>query len=131
MKNMEISIRKTLAPKVKPNENNLIFGHSFTDHMFIMDYTEGQGWHDGCIVPYGPLTLDPSTMVFHYAQETFEGLKAYKTATGDIQLFRAKDNIARLNQSNERLCIPTLNEEDVMQAITSLVKIDEAWIPKA
>ncbi len=128
---MEISIKKTLTPKAKPDESSLVFGHDFTDHMFIMDYTEGKGWHDPRIVPYGPLTLDPSTMVFHYAQETFEGLKAYKTATGDIQLFRAKDNIARLNQSNERLCIPTLNEEDVMQAITTIVKVDAEWIPKA
>ena len=128
---MEISIKKTMTPKVKPDERSLVFGHEFTDHMFIMDYAEGKGWHDPRIVPYGPLSLDPSTMVLHYAQETFEGLKAYKTAKGDVQLFRAKDNIARLNQSNERVCIPTLCEEDVMQAIKTIVKVDEDWIPEA
>lgn len=128
---MEISITKTERPKAKPDESTLVFGHDFTDHMFIMDYTEGKGWHDPRIVPYGPLTFEPSTMVFHYAQETFEGLKAYKTAQGDVQLFRAKDNIARLNKSNEAMCIPTLNEDDVMQAITTVVKVDEDWIPNS
>ncbi|MPW26208.1 branched-chain amino acid aminotransferase [Alkalibaculum sp. M08DMB] len=128
---MEIRITRTRNPKKKPDENSLVFGHDFTDHMFIMNYTQGEGWHDPRVEPYGPLQLDPSTMVFHYAQETFEGLKAYKTDSGDIQLFRAKDNAARLNQSNERMCIPTLDEEDVIQAIATLVKVDQDWIPKA
>lgn len=126
---MEITVTRTNSPKTKPDENSLIFGHEFTDHMFIMDYKEGQGWYDPRIVPYGPLTLDPSTMVFHYGQETFEGLKAYKAEDGTIQLFRPKDNIKRMNQSNDRLCIPAIDEELFLEAIKAIVKIDEDWIP--
>ena len=80
----------------------------FTDHMFVMDYTVGKGWHDPRIVPYGPIFLDPSASVFHYGQEVFEGMKAYRTADGSIQLFRPEENYKRMNHSNERLCIPEL-----------------------
>jgi len=86
----QISIQKTQNPKNKPDQDNLGFGQIFTDHMFIMDYTEGKGWHDPRIVPYGPLSLEPSTMVFHYGQAVFEGLKAYKTEDGRILLFRPR-----------------------------------------
>lgn len=126
---MEITVTRTNSPKVKPDESSLVFGHEFTDHMFVMDYKEGQGWYDPRIVPYGPLTLDPSTMVFHYGQETFEGLKAYKAEDGTIQLFRPKDNIRRMNQSNDRLCIPAIDEDLFLEAIKAVVKIDEDWIP--
>ena len=74
---LDIKITRTTSPKEKPDENNLGFGKKFTDHMFVMDYTEGEGWHDARIVPYGPFELDPATVVFHYAQEIFEGMKAY------------------------------------------------------
>ena len=94
---LNIKIERTTSPKQKPDENNLGFGKIFTDHMFVMNYTEGQGWHDGRVVPYGPISLDPSAMVFHYAQELFEGLKAYRTADGDIQLFRILDNTVLLS----------------------------------
>ena len=94
--------------KPKPDPKTLVFGHTFTDHMFLMNYDAGQGWHDGRIVPYGPLRLDPSTMVFHYAQEVFEGMKAYRRPDGGVQLFRPMDNVRRLNDSCERLCIPAL-----------------------
>ena len=86
---LDIKITKTTAPKAKPqDESKLGFGKIFSDHMFLMDYTEGEGWHDARIVPYGPWELDPATTVFHYAQEIFEGMKAYRTAEGKIQLFR-------------------------------------------
>lgn len=126
---MEITITKTKAPKVKPDEKDLVFGRNFTDHMFIMDYEEGKGWYDPRIVPYGPLELDPATTVFHYAQETFEGLKAYRRADGQIQLFRVKDNMKRLNQSNDRLCIPQFDEEFAIEAIKKVVEVDKDWIP--
>ena len=115
--------------KAKPDWNKLGFGRYFTDHMFIMDYTDGKGWHDARIVPYGPLSMDPACMVFHYAQEMFEGLKAYRTPDGTIQLFRPDKNIERMNNTNERLCIPKLEPSDVLDAIKALVKTEEAWVP--
>ena len=126
---MNITITKTTAPKQKPDQTKLGFGQYYTDHMFIMNYDEGQGWHDARIVPYGPFELDPAAMVLHYGQEVFEGLKAYRTAEGKIQLFRPEKNMARLNVSCERLCIPKLDEEFALEAIKTLVKVEEDWIP--
>ena len=86
---LDIKITKTTHPKEKPqDESKLGFGKKFSDHMFLMDYTAGEGWHDARIVPYGPWEMDPATTVFHYAQEIFEGMKAYRTAEGKVQLFR-------------------------------------------
>ncbi|MPN07575.1 hypothetical protein SDC9_154846 [bioreactor metagenome] len=113
----EISIQRTPNPKSKPNQAELGFGQYFTDHMFIMDYTKGKGWHDPRIVPYGPLELDPSIMILHYGQATFEGLKAYKTPAGHVQLFRPQSNMERMNISNERLCIPALDVDFAVSAI--------------
>lgn len=128
----EIKITLTGAPKAKPaDESKLGFGRSFTDHMFLMDYTVGRGWHDPRIVPYGPLTLDPSCSVFHYGQEVFEGLKAYKGANGSIRLFRPDENFKRLNNSNERMCIPALDEDFCVHAVKELVKVDQDWIPSS
>ena len=119
---MEIKITKTTTPKQKPqDESKLGFGNYFTDHMFIMNYDEGEGWHDARIVPYGPIPLDPAAMCLHYGQEVFEGMKAYKTEDGGIQLFRPDRNLARLNVSNERLCIPLVDEEFCVEAIKELV----------
>ncbi|MBQ9764640.1 MAG: branched-chain amino acid aminotransferase [Lachnospiraceae bacterium] len=127
---LDIRIEKTTNPKPIPGpENPLKFGTIFTDHMFIMNYTRGQGWHDARIVPYAPISLEPSAMVFHYGQEMFEGLKAYKTEEGKTLLFRPNKNIERANKTNERICIPTIPEEDFLQAIKAVVKVDEAWIP--
>lgn len=127
---MEISITKTTAPKQKPtDQSKLGFGNYYTDHMFIMNYDEGEGWHDARIVPYAPIPLDPAAMCLHYGQEVFEGLKAYKTADGGIQLFRPDRNMARLNVSNERLCIPAIDEEFCVEAVKKLVEIDADWIP--
>ena len=126
---MEIRIEKTTAPKAKPDWKNLGFGHIFTDHMFIMDYDEGQGWHDARIVPYQPLVLDPSALVFHYAQECFEGLKAYRTADGGVQLFRPDKNAERMQSTHDRLCIPQIPVNDFVDAVKALVSIDKDWVP--
>ncbi|MBR3972315.1 MAG: branched-chain amino acid aminotransferase [Ruminococcus sp.] len=129
---LDIKITKTTTPKEKPqDESKLGFGKIFTDHMFIMNYTEGQGWHDARIVPYENISLSPAAMVFHYGQEMFEGLKAYRGANGEPRLFRPDMNAKRTNATNERLCIPELPEEDFVEAVKALVKVDADWIPKA
>lgn len=128
---LQIKIEKTTTPKQKPDQNNLGFGRYFSDHMFIMDYTEGKGWHDPRIVPYGPLSMDPSTMVLHYGQAIFEGLKAYKAKDGRVLLFRPIKNMERINMSNDRLCIPPIDTEFGVEAVKTLVSIDKDWIPEA
>lgn len=128
---MNISITRTKNPKVKPDESKLVFGQTFTDHMFIMDYEEGKDWFDPRIVPYGPLELDPSAMVLHYGQETFEGLKAYRTKEGHIQLFRVEENAKRLNKSDEQVCIPYIEEDLIVEAIKTVVDVDRDWVPRA
>ncbi|MGI6071843.1 MAG: branched-chain amino acid aminotransferase [Lachnospiraceae bacterium] len=125
---LDIKITRTNRPKAKP-AGDLPFGKIFTDHMFIMNYTEEQGWHDPRIVPYQNLSLSPASMVFHYGQEMFEGLKAYKGSDGNSYLFRPDMNAKRTNRTNERLCIPCLPEENFVQAVKAIVKIDEDWIP--
>ena len=126
----QITVRRTQSPKEKPGDpSGLGFGNYYTDHMFIMNYDQGQGWHDPRIVPYGPLSLDPAAMCLHYGQEVFEGLKAYRAPDGGVALFRPDRNMARLNLSNERLCIPKIDEEFAVEAIKQLVSIDMDWIP--
>ncbi len=126
---LDIKITRAEKLKEKPDDSVLGFGKYFTDHMFVMDYSDGIGWHDARIVPYGPISLEPSAMVFHYAQEMFEGLKAYRTASGEIQLFRPDRNIARMNNTAKRLCIPQIPAEDALQAIETLVKYEQDWVP--
>jgi len=128
---LDIKIEKTSTPKQKPNGENLGFGKIFTDHMFVMNYTEGKGWHDARIVPYQNLSLAPSAMVFHYGQEMFEGLKAYRGSDGKARLFRPDMNAKRTNATNKRLCIPELPEEYFLDAVKTLVKVEEEWIPSA
>ncbi len=125
----DIKIEKTTAPKAKPDWNKLGFGNYTSDHMFLMNYTEGKGWHDARIVPYANLSLDPATMVFHYAQEIFEGLKAYRTPNGEIQLFRPHKNFERMNRTNDRMCIPHVDVDDCVEALKTLVNIDCDWVP--
>ncbi len=129
--NMDIKIVKNTSPKPKPDQSNLGFGNYFTDHMFIMDYTDGKGWHDPRIVPYAPLELDPATMVLHYGQAIFEGLKAYKTKDNNILLFRPAKNMERVNISNDRLCIPPVDVDFCVEAVKALVKVDQDWVPSA
>ena len=127
---MEIKITKTTSPKTKPAPGQpLGFGKIFTDHMFVMDYTEGKGWHDARIVPYQNLSLAPSAMVFHYGQEMFEGLKAYKGVDGNVYLFRPDMNAKRTNNTNERLVIPQLPVEDFVEAVRAVVDVDRDWVP--
>ncbi len=126
---MNIKIERAKTLKEKPKQDQLGFGTIFTDHMFIMDYEEGKGWIDPRVVPYQDIVLAPSAMVFHYGQEMFEGLKAYKTPSGDIQLFRPEKNIQRTNSTNERICIPQLDEDDMLEAIKAVVDVDRDWVP--
>ena len=127
---MEIKIERTTSPKAKPaDESALGFGKTFTDHMFIMEYDEGQGWHDARIVPFGDISLSPAAMVFHYGQEVFEGLKAYRTADDRILLFRPDRNFKRMNDSNERLCIPPIDESECIEALKELIKVEKDWVP--
>ena len=127
---LDIKITKTTSPKAKPqDESKLGFGKIFSDHMFLMDYTEGEGWHDARIVPYGPWEMDPATTVLHYAQEIFEGMKAYRTAEGRIQLFRPDCNANRFNDSADRLGMPAIPPEDFVQAVKAIVDVDRDWVP--
>ena len=128
---MDIRITKTAAPAARPDAGSLGFGQYFTDHMFLMDYDAGQGWHDARIVPFAPLTLTPAAAVFHYGAEVFEGLKAYRTADGNVQLFRPIDNMRRMNDSAERIGLPQFDEQDGMQALLALVDLDRDWVPAA
>ena len=123
---MDIRFEKAASLKAKPaDETKLGFGHIFTDYMFIMDYETGKGWHDARIVPYGNLELSPAALCLHYGQEVFEGLKAYRRADGEIQLFRPEENFKRLNSSNDRLVIPELPVEDAMEGLMALLKVEK------
>lgn len=125
----KIKIERTSSPKQKPDQHKLGFGRYFTDHMFIMDYEDGKGWFDARIVPYGPLQIDPSTAVLHYGQSIFEGLKAYNAEGAKILLFRPNKNMERINNTNNRMCIPQVDEQFCVNAIKELVKTDRDWIP--
>lgn len=128
----EIKITLTKTPKAKPaDQGKLGFGKIFTDHMYVMPYSPEQGWHDPVIEPYHSLELEPSAMVFHYGQEMFEGLKAYRTEDGRTLLFRPDKNIERANRSNRRLCIPEIPPEDFLNALKTLVDVEKDWIPTA
>jgi branched-chain amino acid aminotransferase len=107
------------------------FGLHFTDHMFTVEWTPDEGWHGARITPYGPLTLDPATAVLHYAQETFEGMKAYRHADGSIWDFRPEENAARMVRSSQRLALPELPVEDFVAAVDALVAVDQRWVPDA
>ena len=126
---MDIKIVRTTTPKPKPDQKALGFGKYLSDHMFLMDYDADQGWHDPRIVPYGPIPMEPDAVALHYAQETFEGLKAYRTADGSIQLFRPDMNAKRLINSNRRLCMPELPVEDFIETVKALVRVDADWVP--
>lgn len=124
---MEIRIEKTKTPKEKPDFSKLGFGKYFTDHMFIAEY-DARGWHDARIVPFGYMPIHPASTVFHYGAEIFEGMKAYKTKDG-YQMFRPFENLKRMNNSAERLCLPAIPEDMWIDALTTLIKLDYDWIP--
>ena len=119
----------TTEPKQRPSDDSLSFGTVFTDHMFVIDYLEGQGWHDPKIVPYAPFSLDPACSTLHYAQAVFDGLKAFRGADGTIRLFRPQKHAERLNRSCERLCIPELDAALVQESFAKLIQLDHAWVP--
>ena len=125
---MELKIELTKNPKKKPDTDILGFGKYFSDHMFIMDYSEDKGWHDARIVPYDTISYEPAIMVFHYGQAIFEGLKAYK-AKGEVVLFRPDENFKRLNNSCEALCIPKIDVQFAIDSLKKLVDIDRDWVP--
>jgi branched-chain amino acid aminotransferase len=131
-----MNIQKTILPAEKlkplyPDPLKLLFGRLFTDYMFTMPYNRKQGWHNPEIKPYQPLPLDPAANVLHYSQEVFEGQKAYKTKSGELLLFRPDENAKRLNNSLRRMCMPEIPTDDIIQAVSELVKLEERWIPMA
>ena len=126
---MKLSVTKTTTPKPKPDTANLGFGNYFSDHMLIADFEQDTGWHDARIVPYAPFSLDPAAMVLHYAQEVFEGLKAYRLPDGGIQLFRPQENFRRFNRSCDRLYIANIDDDFALTSLKELLRIDADWIP--
>jgi len=126
------NIAVTKSERSKLNDfplENVPFGKYFTDHMLIMKYDEKSGWESAEIKEYGPISLNPSALVFHYGQETFEGMKAYKNNEGVITLFRPKDNFERMNRSNDRMCMPHVDVDFTLEALKKLLTIDSRWIP--
>src|SRR5512137_892863 len=131
---MDIRISPLGAQQMKAkiqDESQLGFGRYFTDRMLLVKWQAGEGWHDARIKPYEPFVLDPACMVFHYAQEIFEGLKAYKWADGRVALFRPDMNARRFNQSGERMCMPPVPEDLFLKGIEQLVSLERDWIPTA
>jgi branched-chain amino acid aminotransferase len=117
--------------RIKPgDENNLIFGDIFTDHMFVMDFKAGTGWFNPRVIPYGNFQIDPAAMGIHYGQEIFEGLKAYRGQGDEIYLFRPEENIRRFNASAARLCMPNVDDHIFMEGMKELILLDRGWIPK-
>ena len=126
---MEISITKNPNKTTLPDESTLGFGKVFTDHMFIMDYEYGKGWHNARIVPFARLSIHPASTVLHYGSEIFEGLKAYRTEDGEIRLFRPMENIRRMNASADRMCLPAIDENDFLQALVTFVELEKDFVP--
>ncbi|MBQ9782087.1 MAG: branched-chain amino acid aminotransferase, partial [Clostridia bacterium] len=115
----------------KPDDSTLGFGKVFTDHMFIMDYSVEKGWHDARIVPFGRLDIHPASTVLHYGSEIFEGLKAYRRADGEVQLFRPLENIRRMNRSDERMCLPTIPEDVALDCLLKFIELEKEWVPSS
>ena len=126
----EIQISKREDLRDKPADFSQVkFGKTFSDHMFLMNYSKKLGWHDARIVPHAPITIDLGSMVFHYAQEIFEGMKAYKTEDGKIQLFRPYENIKRMANSASRLDMPAVDQDMFFEALKTLIHVDHEWVP--
>lgn len=126
---MNIEIIKTTSPKEKPADDTLGFGKFYTDHMFRMYYNPEQGWHDAKIIPFGNIELHPASVCLHYGAEIFEGLKAYRTAEGKVQMFRPIENIRRMNSSADRLALPQIDEKDAFEIYTKFVEVEKDWVP--
>ena len=128
---MQITVSKAASLKPKPDPHHLGFGTIFTDHMFNMDYAPDKGWHNPRIEPYGPIAMEPSTMVLHYGQAVFEGLKAYRNPSGGVQLFRPQANFKRMNHSCHLLCIPEYDEGMALECLKELLRVEQDWVPDA
>ena len=126
---MNIEIVETKNPKVMPPDSELGFGKHFSDHMFVMDYESGKGWFNARIIPFGNISLHPASTVLHYGAEIFEGLKAYRTNDGTVQLFRPMENIKRMNTSAERMCLPLIDEADALEILETFVRHEAKWVP--
>lgn len=125
----KIAIQRTEASRLPSTDlDNIKFGRVFSDHMFVMDYVDG-AWQKPRITPFADMRMSPAALVLHYSQTIFEGLKAYRTADGGVSLFRPKDNIARMNRSAHRMCMPAIPEDLFLEALTTLVDVDRDWIP--
>jgi branched-chain amino acid aminotransferase len=135
MSALDITVTRTSTPTADDELARVLadpgFGTTFTDHMLTAEWTPESGWHDARVTAYGPLTLDPATAVLHYAQEIFEGLKAYRHADGSVWTFRPDANGARLGRSARRLALPELPVEDFVATVDALVRVDERWVPDA
>ncbi len=130
---MEVKITKCIPERLKrppDTMSGVIFGTQFTDHMFCMEWEDGIGWHQAEIKPYAPIMIEPSAMVLHYAQMSFEGLKAYHTDSGENVLFRPRENFKRMNRTSIRMCMPEIEIEEVLAALKKLLYLDSKWIPK-
>lgn len=130
---MEIKVARAEANQLKEkpeDESKLGFGDILSDHMFLMDYESGKGWQKPRIEPYHQILIDPAAMGIHYGQEIFEGLKAYRGKDGSIFLFRAEENFKRLNRSAQRLCMPDVDIDLVMEGLKKLILLDQDWVPK-
>ena len=128
---MEIKITRNQNPAAKPDPSTLGFGRIFTEHMFMMDFDPDKGWYDARIIPFGNLSLHPASTVLHYGSEIFEGLKAYRRADGGVQMFRPIENIRRLNNSAERLCLPQIPEDQLMEILDTFISMEKDWTPYA
>ncbi|WP_144509698.1 branched-chain amino acid aminotransferase [Bacillus sp. FJAT-22090] len=129
MNSLKIQITQNEIKNEKTPSEELVFGTKFTDHMFRADYTAGLGWHDHRIVPYQPITLDPSATIFHYGQTVFEGMKAYLSEEGIVRLFRPEENMKRMNNSSERISMPKIDEDFAIEALKQLIEVDKEWVP--
>ena len=125
----QIAITRSATPRPTPADNTLAFGNVFSDHMFLMNYKVGKGWHNPRIEPYASFSLDPATCVLHYGQAIFDGLKAFRGPDGKIRMFRLADHARRLNSSGQYLCIPEIDPAMVERSIQALVSIDQRWVP--
>jgi branched-chain amino acid aminotransferase len=131
---LDITITPSASPRSEAEVAEILanpgFGTYFTDHMLTLEWTPDLGWHAGGITQYGPLSMDPASAVLHYAQETFEGMKAYRHQDGTVWTFRPEENAKRMVRSSHRLALPVLEPDDFVQAVDALVEVDQRWVPE-
>jgi branched-chain amino acid aminotransferase len=125
------ALKLTSTRKQRPRDAELVFGRTFTDHMAVADWEPERGWFDARIVPYGPFSVDPAAAVFHYAQEQFDGLKAFRGADGKVRFFRIDRHCKRMHDGADRLCIPAIDQDLMREAIVELVRADADWVPSS